>query len=361
MESTIITTMPIIIDESETPSSERQYLSLLLGFDEIVTDIDIPRYLKENDATLRFPVKVRNNAPQLVSSSISALTSRAMQLLLLLEHAAREAVKSGGSAKTACLAWTPDGKGIILRTTQELQNKILPMASCGGKLLSFTRKLYRWGFRQARSKYEKQKIFCHPLFQRDDRRLMVGMKSITAEGTKRALAAKSLMAFQESRLPEQLKAPSPSTKMDRNHLLAHDRPCYGANSVMPIATHSSLRQESMFFPGANTWPHERFGMGCGHPFLSPGVHHPVSTIHEAISGMDSEKRNPSMGGYLLPPPPLPNPNLTIMSLFGPNFFDRPSFGNAYGQYETSEGFFGSGQSAIPSINKHEEEAERMKT
>jgi hypothetical protein len=75
MESNIITTMPIILDESETPSSERQYLSLLLGFDEIVTDIDIPRYLKENDATLRFPVKVRNNTPHLVSSSVSALTS----------------------------------------------------------------------------------------------------------------------------------------------------------------------------------------------------------------------------------------------------------------------------------------------
>ncbi len=270
-------------------------------------------------------------------------------------------MKSGGSAKTACLAWTPDGKGIILHTTQELQNKILPIASCGGKLLSFTRKLYRWGFRQARSKYEKQKIFCHPLFQRDDKRLMVDMKSITAEGTKRALAAKSLMAFQESRLPEQLKAPSPSTKMDRNHLLAHDRPCYGANSVVPIATHSLLRPEAMFFPGANTWPPARFGMGCSHPlrFSPPGVHHLVSTIHDTICNMDAGKRHPSMGGYFLPPPPLRNPNLTIMSLFGPNPFDRPSFGDAYGRYETSEEFFGSGQSAIPSTIKHEEEAERI--
>jgi hypothetical protein len=51
--------MPFALEDSKTPSSERPYLSLLLGFDEIVTDLDIPRYLRKNDATLKFPVKVR--------------------------------------------------------------------------------------------------------------------------------------------------------------------------------------------------------------------------------------------------------------------------------------------------------------
>jgi hypothetical protein len=49
-------------DDSELPSSEGQTLSLLHSFDETVTDLDIPRYLRDNDSTLRFPVKVGRNA-----------------------------------------------------------------------------------------------------------------------------------------------------------------------------------------------------------------------------------------------------------------------------------------------------------
>ncbi len=66
-------TMQSTLNDSETPSSERQYLSLLLGFDAIVTEIDIPRYLKENDALLRFPVKVGKETPRF-PFFLSALT-----------------------------------------------------------------------------------------------------------------------------------------------------------------------------------------------------------------------------------------------------------------------------------------------
>jgi hypothetical protein len=49
-------------DDSELPSSDGQTLSLLRSFDETVTNIDVPRYLRDNDSTLKFPVKVGRNA-----------------------------------------------------------------------------------------------------------------------------------------------------------------------------------------------------------------------------------------------------------------------------------------------------------
>jgi hypothetical protein len=223
---------------------------------------------------------------------------------------------------------------MILRTTDELQTKILPIAACGGKLLSFTRKLYRWGFRQARSKYDNEKIFCHPLFHRDDKCSIVGMKSITAEGTKKALAAKCLMASQETRLPKKLKAPPTKTY---HNVPVQDRSFhYGVESSgMPIvaAHHALLRQEeSMFIPGVDPFPSptRRFELGyCdGHPLrLSPpsGVHHLVSsTIHEALSECDARNRH-TLLGYVLPAPSsLRTHNLNIVPRF-----DGPEPGMAY--------------------------------
>jgi hypothetical protein len=286
------------------------------------------------------------------------------QLLLLIEHAEREA--------TDCLAWTPDGKGVILRTTSsELQDKILPLASCGGKLLSFTRKLYRWGFRRARCGYDKEKIFCHPFFQRDDKTLIVGMKSTTAEGTKRSLAAKSLMAFQESTLPKQLQEICPPiAKMDR-HLPVHDRFRCGTNNLaMPITTHSILR-EAMFIPGAIGPPLAGFGMGYGHPSfrLSPpaGVHHHLvsSTIHGAMSMGCQKAPHPSMAGYFQPPPPPSMQSLDIMPLLQPHRFNRPKFlgGNSYGQYEAADEDFPvpcDGKTPVPAFVT-QKEVERRKT
>jgi hypothetical protein len=65
--------MSFALQDLQTPSSERPYLSLLLGFDEFVTDIDIPRYLQKNDATLKFPVKVRIEDAPLFAFLVAAI------------------------------------------------------------------------------------------------------------------------------------------------------------------------------------------------------------------------------------------------------------------------------------------------
>jgi hypothetical protein len=141
-----------------------------------------------------------------------------LQLLLLLVHAEREADRRGKTpAKGASLAWTSDGKAIKIRDTRELTNKLLPLLAHTdlgqAKFSSFLRRLYRWGFRQVSSsssknkcddharneKVVKAKVFCHPLFQRDNKPLVEGMKSITAEGNRRAASSQHLTGIRQER------------------------------------------------------------------------------------------------------------------------------------------------------------------
>jgi hypothetical protein len=234
-----------------------------------------------------------------------------LQLLLLIVQAEREATKSGRSSETACVAWTNDGQGVILRTTEEFQRKILPLASsCGAKLLSFTRKLYRWGFRQARpkdhNKNVKQKIFCHPMFQRDNKPLMVGMKSTTAEGTR-------------------LEAHRPSTILDQ-HLLVRDSSRSSSSLALPIGTRPAPYHESMIVPSAGIDQSLRLA-----PLNAP--HFIPSTISQVMAELEARTLHTSLG-YFLPGTTLRSPNLNIMSLLRPNLLNQET-GN-YGQFVPSE-------------------------
>lgn len=136
-----------------------------------------------------------------------------MQLLLMLVQAERDAAKSGNHSEDACIAWDSNGRAVIIRNKEQLINTLLPEFFCKSKFSSFTRKLYRWGFRQVMGKANSKKtsradeiVFCHPLFQRDNKPLMMNMKSVTAEGTKRAFASQKLMTQQEAKLSEKTVA-----------------------------------------------------------------------------------------------------------------------------------------------------------
>lgn len=93
-----------------------------------------------------------------------------------------------------CISWTPDASGFIIRDRNELVEKLLPLFFREGKFSSFTRKLYRWGFRQicipkGQKKKDRDLIFGHEHFKRDNKALITNMRSLTAAGTRRALAA----------------------------------------------------------------------------------------------------------------------------------------------------------------------------
>jgi HSF-type DNA-binding len=113
--------------------------------------------------------------------------------MLMLTYAERDysPPENGNDVdREAAVGWTLDGRAFIIRNKDDLVKGLLPMFFRQGKLASFTRKLYRWGFRQVSVSPDglsskKKMIFGHEWFQRDNKQLMASMRSITAAGTRR--------------------------------------------------------------------------------------------------------------------------------------------------------------------------------
>lgn len=129
----------------------------------------------------------------------------------MLIHIERVIVKSGKKAETAPIGWTMAGRAFVIRNRKELVDKWLPLFFRHGKFQSFTRKLYRWGFRQVAipkqvAENTKELVFASPHFQRDNRELMVHMKSVTAAGLRRDQQLEQQL--QEDAISEGAKLPS---------------------------------------------------------------------------------------------------------------------------------------------------------
>jgi hypothetical protein len=86
-----------------------------------------------------------------------------------------------------CVAWLPDGKSFIIRNPDEFTRQLVPKYFKATKFSSFTRKLYRWGFRQVNRGIgpDDPIIFGNEHFQRDSAEVMSKMRSITAAGTRK--------------------------------------------------------------------------------------------------------------------------------------------------------------------------------
>lgn len=89
-----------------------------------------------------------------------------------------------------CVAWLEDGKSFVIRNPDEFTRKVLPNFFKATKFSSFTRKLYRWGFRQVNRGIgpDDPIIFGNEFFQRDNAELMAKMRSVTAASTRKAEA-----------------------------------------------------------------------------------------------------------------------------------------------------------------------------
>lgn len=87
-----------------------------------------------------------------------------------------------------CVAWLEDGKSFVIRNPEEFTRKVVPKFFKATKFSSFTRKLYRWGFRQINRGIgpDDPIIFGNEFFHRDDEKLMAQMRSVTAAGTRKA-------------------------------------------------------------------------------------------------------------------------------------------------------------------------------
>jgi HSF-type DNA-binding len=90
--------------------------------------------------------------------------------------------------KKFCCAWLPEGKSFVIRNPDEFSRNIVPMFFKPTKFSSFTRKLYRWGFRQINRGIgpDDPIIFGNEFFDRDNAEIMARMRSITAAGARKA-------------------------------------------------------------------------------------------------------------------------------------------------------------------------------
>lgn len=115
----------------------------------------------------------------------------------MLMHVDKESETSGSSREGLCCSWILDGRAFIIRRKEELVKKFLTLFFRQTKFPSFTRKLYRWGFRQVSfapahaTDNKREMIFGHEFFQRDNKALMGLMRSVTAAGKRRAMQAMS--------------------------------------------------------------------------------------------------------------------------------------------------------------------------
>ena len=81
-----------------------------------------------------------------------------------------------------CVAWSEDGKSFIVNVPDTFVREVIPKFFKPTKFSSFTRKLYRWGFRQVNRGIgpDDPIIFGNEYFQRDSPDLMAKMRSVTA-------------------------------------------------------------------------------------------------------------------------------------------------------------------------------------
>lgn len=114
--------------------------------------------------------------------------------MLLLIHVETMRSKAGKSVEHEAIAWSADGMSFVVRDKLCLTSFWLPKFFAYGKFSSFTRKLYRWGFRKiSTSKNDSSSVvaFGNENFQRDNLDLLSSMKSITASKLRNEILAES--------------------------------------------------------------------------------------------------------------------------------------------------------------------------
>ena len=114
--------------------------------------------------------------------------------MLMLIHTERTLIKAGKRPETASIAWALEGRAFVIKERDNLVKRHLPEFFPRGKFQSFTRKLYRWQFRQVNlprdttvQSKDRELVFAHPYFQRDRKSLMTYMRSVTAANARKQL------------------------------------------------------------------------------------------------------------------------------------------------------------------------------
>lgn len=153
-------------------------------------------------------------------------------------------------SKTFCIAWLADGKTFIIRDPEEFTRKVLSKFFKATKFSSFTRKLYRWGFRQVNRGIgpDDPIIFGNEYFQRDKEELTANMRSVTAASTRKQEKSSLEIALAQRAQLEEVNRQKNRVLIE--HLLQQkglsSNPLLGAganHASMDYATLAALQQQ----------------------------------------------------------------------------------------------------------------------
>jgi hypothetical protein len=106
--------------------------------------------------------------------------------MLMLAHAEKLAAKQGKRRRGESVGWTLNGTAFVIRDKERLISTWLPLYFGQSKFSSFTRKLYRWGFRKIGpplldlGKKRTDVTFGNQMFRRDNPGALPKMRSVTA-------------------------------------------------------------------------------------------------------------------------------------------------------------------------------------
>ncbi len=111
-------------------------------------------------------------------------------------------VENLNAGENFCVAWCEDGKSFVINHPDDFTRKIVPLffkTSKPTKWSSFTRKLYRWGFRQMNRGIgpDDPIIFGNEFFQRDKEELIAKMRSVTSSGKQEPAGVKRTLDYDE--------------------------------------------------------------------------------------------------------------------------------------------------------------------
>jgi HSF-type DNA-binding len=120
--------------------------------------------------------------------------------MIALTHVERECAKEKRPESEESIGWVLDGKAFVVQNIDRFCETWLPMFFGQAKFSSFTRKLYRWGFRKIniasipnRKSYSENALFFGSAhFLRDDKSQLSLMRSVTAAKTRSSVAADAL-------------------------------------------------------------------------------------------------------------------------------------------------------------------------
>jgi len=178
--------------------------------------------------------------------------------------------------KDFCVSWLPEGKAFVIYNIKEFTSSVIPKFFKASKFCSFTRKLYRWGFRQLNRGIgpDEPIIFGNEYFQRDNADLMVNMRSITAASIrKRESDLLRHMLASKKRALMSLDGASNTAYQDTKHL----------NMLLSNTPFDQKQQNASLASAANAMASPRFGGGGFSTDLGHLDNHSLQMMYQTLT------------------------------------------------------------------------------